>query len=272
MLVKFASSIMSRSKASIDTIVSVVRMSSQGSLVSIPGTMPKPTAERAHPVNFMSEMTNHLTRRVKTVVSNFRRRAPMGEVSTCQESFGSVNDDTRSIESHYSATWSASTNSFPRDLSESFNDQVSAHTNQSLDGDVRLPSPAVLSSRNGSLDSARIQEISSGRIEKIQTSIITEPKYCTVSRGSTVSTRSEATQSEKQPVLPMLGVFRKNIYRVEMDFQPRNDTHLKLSEGEHVVITQIFNDGWVCRHVYYPKILLWICILKKVLGVLRTHR
>ncbi|KAJ5369359.1 uncharacterized protein N7496_009119 [Penicillium cataractarum] len=44
---------------------------------------------------------------------------------------------------------------------------------------------------------------------------------------------------------PSVGLLRLNVYRVEMEFVPRRDTQLGVSQGDEVVMTRVFDDGWV---------------------------
>ncbi|RHZ48580.1 uncharacterized protein CDV56_103547 [Aspergillus thermomutatus] len=50
--------------------------------------------------------------------------------------------------------------------------------------------------------------------------------------------------SHTQLEVPSVKLWTKQVYRVEMDFAPRSDGHLHVSDGQMVLLEQIFDDGW----------------------------
>lgn len=55
------------------------------------------------------------------------------------------------------------------------------------------------------------------------------------------SGRAPSTQLE----VPSAKLWTKQVYRVEMDFPSRSDSHLQVCEGQMVLLEQVFDDGWV---------------------------
>lgn len=245
------------SSTSIDTISSMVKRCKSGSIAYSFNTWSTASANGARDVMDHCHVDRHfesLKRQISPIL--FKGMAFYDIIS---DKFKRRDDDNESIrsfvsESHYSETGSTTTyDSLERCPSQSAISTNSTHTVYSPYRQVRSPSPAVLTAEQLSLHRVKLRDVSSGR-GKRECSSVTDATSCSVSRASTNSTRSEKQQGNvygAQPNLQALKsveLFRRNVHRVDMDFQPRNDSQVRLREGQHVVLTRVFEDGWVSNH------------------------
>ncbi|KAJ5369355.1 uncharacterized protein N7496_009115 [Penicillium cataractarum] len=66
---------------------------------------------------------------------------------------------------------------------------------------------------------------------------------------------------------PSVGLLRLNVYRVEMEFVPRRDTQLGVSQGDEVVMTRVFDDGWPHKFATYYTCVAYLTNFTKFSGV-----
>lgn len=120
---------------------------------------------------------------------------------------------------------------------------------------IQSPSPAILSMQQAALNPININSVSSGRGKRIDGISVSHGSSCTMHTTSTSSTSSlsGAEKSEDnflRPYLPNISttnLHRRDIYHVNIAFQPRNEYHMALREGDRVFITQVLEDGWVSQ-------------------------
>lgn len=162
--------------------------------------------------------------------------------------FLSWRNNTVEAVSTHSKTWSPSTSndSFHNHCPESVDNLKSPNTSNHV---YEHNSPGGLSVSSLSIS---LRRVSSGKGQNVESPTATAPCSCAISRVSSRTTKSE----EAVPVPGIIGqhagasassieVFRKKVYRVDMPYNPRSDGELAVQEGDYVIISQIFDNGWV---------------------------
>ena len=159
----------------------------------------------------------------------------------------------RPRESRTSDVWSATINSSAETIFSGLLHSQLLLTEGSHSKCIQEPTPALLPMPQQCLDPLCLREVLSTTDEKADQLSVSNGSSCTVSRVSTTSTRSESKQptnnvyQDLRPKLSSISLFRKDVYQVQMNYEPRNESQLSLCEGQNVLITQILDDGWVSR-------------------------
>jgi hypothetical protein len=187
----------------------------------------------AHPVMRVSTFSRWLT-------SAVGRQDVRDDVS--QGSYGDAPDRS-------AATLNGS-ESLPRHVSD---EQASLVTNCSVVKEIIPPLPAVLPrlTHHNDLLGLKKKALSRPKLMIATRTARVKDSCRAVSKSSTVSAVSETKHPDRDdecPVRPLpanAGLFRWNVHRVEMDFRPRKDSQLRVDEGDEVVLTRLFDDGWV---------------------------
>lgn len=137
----------------------------------------------------------------------------------------------------------------------SHNDLSFAHSG------IQSPTPAILSMQQAALSSININSVSSGRGKRIDGISVSHGSSCTMHTTSTSSTSSlsgteKSEDNSLRPHLPNISttnLYRRDIYHVNIAFEPRCECHMALREGERVFITQVLEDGWVSQFKYFSR-------------------
>lgn len=189
-------------------------------------------------MNFMSETRNNAVVVIISHLLKWHKKA----------------DTIHSPGSCYSEEWSASTHSSFRDPSlEEPSGIMSSQSLIRVHPEIQPPPAVARQPQIVPLEDTVPQEEISVKPPSIISPCPTASGSRTPSRASSVSKiseRSAATSSRPLPAGPSVtgvGLFRKNVHRVEMDFKSLNDTQLQLHVGDLALITQIFDDGWVSQ-------------------------
>ncbi|KAJ6032516.1 SH3 domain protein [Penicillium herquei] len=123
---------------------------------------------------------------------------------------------------------------------DSADEQTHLDTSHPVVTKIRPPPPAIIVERKSVLEDNAI----------IPPETVCLEESCTSSTSSDTSRGSETKSLEKideyheichSPSVVLLTV---NVYRIEMEFAPRRDTQLGVEQGDEVILTRLFEDGW----------------------------
>ncbi|KAJ5182387.1 hypothetical protein N7492_000003 [Penicillium capsulatum] len=125
--------------------------------------------------------------------------------------------------------------------------------------EMQSPSPAILLMQQAALTPMSLRSVSSGRAKRVDG--LGTPNGSAAGTVSTISNPSTASLSETGeseegvsqtycPIQSTACLYRRDIYHVDIGFEPHSKGHMSLQEGESVIITQVLEDGWVhCQKV-----------------------
>lgn len=177
-------------------------------------------------------------------ISNFRRwiSDPLGRKRADDKTFFEKDEDITAT----SSPLDEESSGLPRDSAD---EQTHSDTSYRVTSKIRPPPPAIIVERtrrnNDSRSKVNVPH------QAISPDTVCLEDVCAASGSSDtlrgpetkyMQTIDECHGSGQSPSVELL---RLNVYRIEMEFIPRRDTQLGVNQGDEVVLTRVFDDGWV---------------------------
>ncbi|OKP15185.1 hypothetical protein PENSUB_1623, partial [Penicillium subrubescens] len=176
--------------------------------------------------------------------SNFRRwiSDPLGRQRVDDNAFFEKDKDITSRSSSLDEESRGSTH----DIAD---EQTHLDTSYTVASKIRLPPPAIIVKRtrrnneNGLKDNVPHGSVSSDTV--CLEDVCTASECSDTLRGSETKSLQTIDECHGSGQSPSVGLLRLNVYRIEIEFIPRRDTQLGVKQGDKVVMTRVFDDGWV---------------------------
>jgi hypothetical protein len=155
-------------------------------------------------------------------------------------------------------------------------EQTHLDTSLSVASKIRPPPPAIIADRTRRNNESGLKvNVPRGPISP---DTVCLDDVCAASessdtlRGSETKSLQTIDECHGSGQSPSVGLLRLNVYRIEMEFIPRRDTQLGVNQGDEVILTRVFDDGWVSWHSSSYLKIFADQILQAFCEILRTKK